>query len=514
MHYGRGEGDRATTSGASLLSLGRDLIATARYDEAYRTLMRAAKLAHDANDLADESRCLAQLSYATAALGLNEEAIETAMLSSQLADACGDASARLIALNYLGVALMWNGSHEGAEAMLRPAFELARELGKPGQSWRPQINRCFNEAYRQIGQRHLERRAPDVQRLAVLMDELRGREERSTPLALLTQGLWLWLQALTAAWQQGRSSAGAEAEIEMAALCARHPELGLLQAMLPWLRCELALVDGRLQAASEAALQMRQRALQIEQQPLLRNALRLSCDLHELQGQTARALDCMRELQLNEHRLRQVSMRHRRDVASLRLELREHKREMQTLRSDAQQLQRLSVEDPLTSLANRRGIEQRLVEALLGQGRPEPEAALYVSVIDVNDFKGVNDRHSHQIGDRVLQTLAILFQQQLRSQDLAGRWGGDEFVLAFWALDDAQAQAVALRVSDAVSRHAWSQLAPGLHIGISLGLTRALPEDTLDSLLLRSDLGMYAHKRSAAATAPAVAAAAPTTQSL
>jgi diguanylate cyclase (GGDEF)-like protein len=502
MHRSMGEGDRATTTSASQLSLGRDLVTAARYDEAYETLMRASKLAHDGNDPAEESRCLSQLSYAAAALGHNEEAIETAMLASQLADVSGDTAARLMALNYLGVALIWNGSHEGAEAMLRPAFQLASDLGKPGQCWRPQINRCFNEAYRQIGLRHLERRQPEGQRLGQLMEVLHERDQGDTPQTLITLGLWQWLQAITAAWQQGTASAGAGAEAELAALCASHPELGLLQAMLPWLRCELALVDGRIAAAIAAAEQMRQRCVQIQQQPLLRMALRLACDLHEMQGETARALDCMRELQRSEHRLRQVSMRHRRDVASLRLELREHKREMQNLRSDAQQLQRLSMEDPLTSLANRRGLEQRLGAALGGHGRPEAQALLYVSVVDVNDFKGVNDRYSHQVGDRVLQTLAMLFQQQLRSQDIAGRWGGDEFVLAFWALDDAQAQAVAKRVDDAVARHAWSLLAPGLSVGISLGLTRALPGDTLDSLLLRSDLGMYENKRSAVAAAP------------
>ena len=495
------------TGSASLLGLGRDLIATARYDQAYETLMRASKLAHDAADPAEESRCLAQLAYAAAALGHTEEAIETAMLASQLADASGDGPARLMALNYLGVALIWNGSHEGAEAMLRPAFQLATELGKPGQCWRPQINRCFNEAYRQIGLRHLERRRPDCRRLVTLMEVLQARAPEDTPQALIALGLWHWLRAITAAWQQGSAAAGAAAEQDLAALCARCPELGLLQAMLPWLRCELALVDGRIDVAIAEAGQMRQRAMQIQQQPLLRNALRLACDLHEMQGETARALDCMRELQLSEHRLRQVSMRHRRDVATLRLELREHKREMQNLRSDAQQLQRLSMEDPLTSLSNRRGIEQRLGAALAGHGRPDPEAVLYVSIVDVDDFKGVNDRHSHQVGDRVLQTLAMLFQQQLRTQDIAGRWGGDEFVLAFWALDDAQAQAVARRVHDAVERHAWSLLAPELCIGISLGLTRAQPDDTLDSLLLRSDLGMYAHKRSGAAAAPAIASA-------
>lgn len=122
-------------------------------------------------------------------------------------------------------------------------------------------------------------------------------------------------------------------------------------------------------------------------------------------------------------------------------------------------------------------------------------------MVDVDAFKAVNDQHSHPIGDQVLQALAALFQQQLRSQDIAGRWGGDEFVLAFWAQDDLQAQGVITRLREAVTNHCWARLAPGLHIGISLGLARALPNEKLEALLLRSDQGMYAHKRASSAGA-------------
>lgn len=502
MHDSMGEGDRAAQAAAQL-GRGRELIFTAHYAEAYEALMRASTLAHDGPDLGEESRSLSLLAYAAAALGHNEEAIETAMLASQLADESGDTQARLMALNYLGVALLWNGSHEGAEAVLKPAFELARAQQRPEQCWRPQINRCFNEAYRQVGLRHLEQRKPDPQRLLTLMEMLDERDAAERPQSMLTQGLWLWLRAVALAWQAGAATAAAQPRQALAELCESRPEIGLLQAMQHWLDCELALLDGQPQAALQAVSGLMALSERMQQHPLQRIALRLSCDLHERQGQTAQALASLRQLQLREHRLRQVSMSHRREAAALRLELRQHKREMRSLRSDAQQLQRLSMEDPLTGLSNRRGLQQQLNAALAGHGRPERSAVLYVSMVDVNGFKAVNDHHSHHVGDQVLQTLAMLFQQQLRSQDIAGRWGGDEFVLAFWAQDDLQAQGVVTRLRDAVAGHAWGLLAPELQIGISLGLARADSDDALDELLLRSDQRMYAHKRACQPGAPA-----------
>lgn len=494
MHKSMGEGDRAAEA-AALLGRGREFVLSARYREAYESLMAASKLAHEGPDIAEESRSLSLLAYAAAALGHAEEAIETAMLASQLADESGNTEARLMALNYLGVALLWNGSHEGAEAVLKPAFELARSLHRPTQCVRPQLNRCFNEAYRQIGLRHLEKRRPDPERLLRLMAALEERSPAEQARSQLIQGLWQWLQGVSLAWQSGSSLAAKPAQQALTALCEAQPNLGLLPAMLQWMICELALVDEQPQAALAAASRLMALCERMQQHPLQRIALRLSCELHEQQGQTAQALASLRQLQLSEHRLRQVSMSHRREAAALRLELRQHKREVRSLRNDAQQLQRLSMEDPLTGLANRRGLEQQLNAALTGHGRPESGAMLYVSMVDVNGFKGVNDRHSHRVGDQVLQTLAMLFQQQLRSQDMAGRWGGDEFVLAFWALDDLQAQAVVTRLREAVSGYNWHLLAPGLKVGISLGLARAGSDDELQDLLLRSDQGMYAHKR-------------------
>lgn len=478
-----------------VLEQGRRDLSAARYRAAYDLFMQASQRAHDAGALASEARALALLAYAAATLGHSEEAIETAMLASRLARACpADTALGIQVGNYLGIALLWNGSHEGAEAVLAQTYEQARQDARGGLFWHPQINRGLNEAYRLFALRHMARQAPQPRRLQTMLDTLEAhaatRPPAPEPAPLMARGLGTWLRSLAAAWA-GDAAMARLHEQDLLSVCKSHTGVPMLAAMAHWLRAELALGLGRHEEALLAARQLSLLTQGIGHQPLQRIALLLQADLHEMSGRPAAALECLRQQQQREHQLRQVSMHHRRNVAALRFELRQHKQEVQSLKHSAQLLQRLSMEDALTGLANRRSLERLLGQAL----EQSTDEALFVAVVDVDQFKSVNDCHSHQVGDLVLKTLAGLFQQLLRGEDLAGRWGGDEFVLAFRAADEAQAQAVAERLRRAVLLHPWEALAPGLCVSISLGLTEARPGDDLDALLLRSDLGMYAHKR-------------------
>ncbi|QPF74779.1 GGDEF domain-containing protein [Roseateles sp. DAIF2] len=480
-----------------VLERGRKDLSAARYRPAYDLFMQASQRAHDSGALASEARALALLAYAAATLGHSEEAIETAMLATQLARACpNDDTLQIKVGNYLGIALLWNGSHEGADAVLAQTYEQAKREPRSDLFWHPQINRGLNEAYKLFALRHMARQVPQPRRLQTMLDALEAHAAvrpaaGAQPAPLMASGLGAWLRSLAAAWA-GQPEQARRHEQELQEVCKRHAQVPMLTAMAHWLRAELALASGRQEEALLAARKLAALTLEINHQPLQRVALLLQADLHEMNGRADAALDCLRQQQLREHQLRQVSMHHRRNVAALRFELRQHKQEVRSLKHSTEQLQRLSMEDALTApLANRRGLERRLGQALAQPAR-EP---LFVAVVDVDQFKSVNDRHSHQVGDQVLKTLAGLFQQLLRSEDIAGRWGGDEFVLAFRAVDAVQAEGVVERLRRAVRLHPWETLAPGLCVSISLGLTQAQDGDDLDALLLRSDLGMYAHKR-------------------
>ncbi|MEU2348657.1 GGDEF domain-containing protein [Modestobacter sp. NPDC049651] len=138
--------------------------------------------------------------------------------------------------------------------------------------------------------------------------------------------------------------------------------------------------------------------------------------------------------------------------------------------------------DPLTGLANRRSWEAEAARGLaraLRHGEP-----LSVAVLDLDDFKGVNDRDGHGAGDRLLRDLAAHWTARLRTSDLLGRHGGDEFVVCLPGTDREDAREVLRRLD--------RDTAP---IGWSVGLASARPGDTLVTLLQRADEALYVSKR-------------------
>lgn len=97
------------------------------------------------------------------------------------------------------------------------------------------------------------------------------------------------------------------------------------------------------------------------------------------------------------------------------------------VRKEREAYRHLAMHDPLTGLANRRNIERTLTEMLDATRAAErPSAVLFV---DVDDFKGVNDRMGHEVGDRLLIGIAEGLKKAVRLSDVVGRWGGDEFLV-------------------------------------------------------------------------------------
>ncbi len=117
-------------------------------------------------------------------------------------------------------------------------------------------------------------------------------------------------------------------------------------------------------------------------------------------------------------------------------------------------------------------------------------------VADIDDFKRVNDRFSHAVGDRVLRTVGDLLRSTLRPTDLAARYGGEEFVLAFPETDVAGARALCETLRRAVETYSWTELHPGLRVTLSLGCSDLEPGLTShETMLAAADAKLYHAKR-------------------
>jgi diguanylate cyclase (GGDEF)-like protein/PAS domain S-box-containing protein len=159
-----------------------------------------------------------------------------------------------------------------------------------------------------------------------------------------------------------------------------------------------------------------------------------------------------------------------------------------------EQLRHRAFHDPLTQLANRALLSDRLQHALAREGRFEDQVA--VLFVDLDDFKTINDALGHASGDELLVMAARRLRSCLRSADTAARLGGDEFgVLLEGVTDIDQAVAVARRILDAIGEpFSIGGLPVPLHasVGVALGAAQSV---SADELLRNADIAMYAAKR-------------------
>lgn len=150
----------------------------------------------------------------------------------------------------------------------------------------------------------------------------------------------------------------------------------------------------------------------------------------------------------------------------------------------------ISNTDKLTGLANRQKLSGDMSEAMLRAH--QRERPLSVLLLDVDNFKNVNDTFGHLAGDGVLQALSALAVDVLRPQDIAGRWGGEEFLVLLPEADAGEAREIAEKLRRRIEEFSF---ADDLHCTVSIGLAVMRPHDTQDSLIHRADTALYHAKR-------------------
>jgi diguanylate cyclase (GGDEF)-like protein/PAS domain S-box-containing protein len=158
-------------------------------------------------------------------------------------------------------------------------------------------------------------------------------------------------------------------------------------------------------------------------------------------------------------------------------------------RQRLEELQRLALLDELTELPNRRHIENQINIRLAEFQRIGWNFG--VLFIDIDHFKAVNDTHGHDVGDQVLRMVGQTLAHNSRPYDLAGRWGGEEFLAVIHNVDRDLLGTIADRYRVLVKES--SLLGPGglLSVTVSVGGTLARTRDDLEQLVKRADEQLY-----------------------
>jgi two-component system cell cycle response regulator len=170
------------------------------------------------------------------------------------------------------------------------------------------------------------------------------------------------------------------------------------------------------------------------------------------------------------------------------------RRLQERLRQNYQRSLSLALTDELTGLYNRRYVFAHLNELSARIGEPN---AFAVAIFDIDHFKQVNDQYGHPAGDEVLRELARRAERQVRSVDLVGRMGGEEFIVVMpeTSLPNAVAVAERLRAAVADPLFTLSDTGQKLPVTISIGVTIAGdPDDMIDTILKRADDALYSAK--------------------
>jgi diguanylate cyclase (GGDEF)-like protein len=188
-----------------------------------------------------------------------------------------------------------------------------------------------------------------------------------------------------------------------------------------------------------------------------------------------------------------VRLRHlRSNERHLRALVGERTAELQVQTQIAEQLART---DSLTLLANRRAIDQALEAD--GQGAAA-RLPLCLLLLDLDNFKPINDQFGHAAGDIALGQVAAVLREQVRMPDIAARWGGDEFAVLLHDCDEAKALLVAERICAAVAAIDCSNFAPGAAITASIGMAcadRRSGHTQSGTLVAHADQAVYRAKR-------------------
>lgn len=180
--------------------------------------------------------------------------------------------------------------------------------------------------------------------------------------------------------------------------------------------------------------------------------------------------------------------------SALASSLAELKRKNRELADAAGKYKRLATTDPLTGLANRRVLDERLVQMFAeAQRYRHPLTCL---MIDLDGFKIVNDTLGHRLGDQLLELAGQLIAREIRTSDLGVRYGGDEFVILQPHTDQASGAQFAERLIERFALGARVLTGPEMRCAMSVGIASTSPARLSQpwELIARADFALYAAK--------------------
>lgn len=449
--------------------------------EAVRAAESALELC-DPDDALQRAEALEALAIIHEQLGALDDALHWAVAHADLARSLGDAPRLGSARMAVGIIRSRSGDHEGGLAEYRAALAAFEAAGETGNAANALIN--IGIASKNLGRfqdavDHLQRGLAVHESLGKPSAVAIARANLAEPLSRLgrlDEAIATARQAAEALAEHRLPIPETFARSMLGRLLAERGQPGDREAAGPELERALALAEG-----TGSANHVAQAHLALSRWHKAAGRFEAALVHHEAYHEAERR-------QFNE-----ASQRLQREMAA-RFDVAQAKHDAELQRRHAAELAALSRTDSLTGLPNRRAFDERLADALAHAAR-EGEA-LSLAICDLDDFKRINDRFGHPIGDAVLQAAATILRGTLRASDLVARYGGEEFVAAFPATALGGAQHVCEQLRAALAAHDWRALHPDLAVTVSIGVAAIAETGAERAALLReADRRLYDAKR-------------------
>ena len=468
----------------ALYCLGRNLFSIADYPAVFETQNDALALFRRLGDGEGEARCLNLLGITHRQLSDYGRALEMYEQALRGFRGAGNQKWQAKVLSNIGNVEIQLGNHSAALELFDQALELRRETGDDEGAGFDLNNAAFGHI-----QKALQHRASG--------DAMSCQAEAESALRLLDRALGISRQFGTKRLEAFCLQTMGEAYQAMS-----RPEvaLGMADQFLAlaresndkWIEAHGLACIGELKA------QLGERAEGIA---LLKNALasfealgstdecarvlRILSTAYEAAGNLTEALGCLRRAGAIEQRLKSEDTERRARALAAR-------RRLDQASLETERYKQLALEDSLTGLANRRSLDDRL--ATMMREAHTRGSVLTVALADVDHFKGINDRFSHAVGDEVLRCVGEILRAHCRLGDIAGRYGGEEFMLVFRGLDMRSAADICERIRRAAESWDWQSIHPQLRVTLSLGLATSSSFRDPQGLLDAADHWLYEAK--------------------
>lgn len=203
--------------------------------------------------------------------------------------------------------------------------------------------------------------------------------------------------------------------------------------------------------------------------------------------------DVVEEVMRETRQIQFAALHSRDELRDLKGRVEEAEREVVRLQAELANASELVRRDQLTGALNRKGLEEALEQEIARSRRRC--SSLCISLLDIDDFKKLNDTLGHKAGDDALSHLAKVITETLRPQDTVGRYGGEEFVILLPDTELEDAVVALTRLQRELTKRFFLHNNDRVLITFSAGVTALSEDDTGDQALQRADSAMYRSKR-------------------